>query len=45
MLRVTLTPVDGVHITTLMDNSSDELLPDGVWSGGGASAGQRLHCL
>jgi 7,8-dihydropterin-6-yl-methyl-4-(beta-D-ribofuranosyl)aminobenzene 5'-phosphate synthase len=26
--RVTLTPVDGVHITTLMDNSCDALLPD-----------------
>jgi 7,8-dihydropterin-6-yl-methyl-4-(beta-D-ribofuranosyl)aminobenzene 5'-phosphate synthase len=26
--RVTLTPVDGVHITTLVDNSSDALLPD-----------------
>ncbi|MEV6299504.1 MBL fold metallo-hydrolase [Actinoplanes sp. NPDC051861] len=27
-MRVNLTPVDGVHVTTLMDNSSDALLPD-----------------
>jgi len=26
--QITLTPVDSVHITTLMDNSSDALLPD-----------------
>jgi 7,8-dihydropterin-6-yl-methyl-4-(beta-D-ribofuranosyl)aminobenzene 5'-phosphate synthase len=25
---ITLTPVDGVHVTTLVDNSSDILLPD-----------------
>jgi 7,8-dihydropterin-6-yl-methyl-4-(beta-D-ribofuranosyl)aminobenzene 5'-phosphate synthase len=28
MEHIALTPVDGVHITTLMDNSSDVLLPD-----------------
>lgn len=28
MTSVTLRPVDGVHITTLIDNSSDLLLPD-----------------
>ena len=28
MQQITLTPVDSVHITTLMDNSSDALLPD-----------------
>lgn len=27
-MRITLEPVDGVHVTTLMDNSSDALLPD-----------------
>jgi 7,8-dihydropterin-6-yl-methyl-4-(beta-D-ribofuranosyl)aminobenzene 5'-phosphate synthase len=26
--RIALTPVDGVHVTTLVDNSSDMLLPD-----------------
>jgi 7,8-dihydropterin-6-yl-methyl-4-(beta-D-ribofuranosyl)aminobenzene 5'-phosphate synthase len=26
--QISLAPVDGVHITTLMDNSSDALLPD-----------------
>lgn len=28
MQQISLAPVDGVHITTLMDNSSDALLPD-----------------
>jgi 7,8-dihydropterin-6-yl-methyl-4-(beta-D-ribofuranosyl)aminobenzene 5'-phosphate synthase len=28
MERIALTPVDGVHVTTLIDNSSDALLPD-----------------
>lgn len=28
MQPVALSPVDGVHITTLVDNSSDVLLPD-----------------
>jgi 7,8-dihydropterin-6-yl-methyl-4-(beta-D-ribofuranosyl)aminobenzene 5'-phosphate synthase len=28
MDQITLTPVDGVHITTVVDNSSDVLLPD-----------------
>jgi 7,8-dihydropterin-6-yl-methyl-4-(beta-D-ribofuranosyl)aminobenzene 5'-phosphate synthase len=28
-MQVTLQPVDGVHVTTLVDNSSDALLPDG----------------
>jgi 7,8-dihydropterin-6-yl-methyl-4-(beta-D-ribofuranosyl)aminobenzene 5'-phosphate synthase len=28
MERITLEPVDGVHVTTLVDNSSDVLLPD-----------------
>src|SRR3954469_25506898 len=28
MQQNSLAPVDGVHITTLMDNSSDALLPD-----------------
>ena len=27
-MHVTLQPVDGVHITTLIDNSCDALLPD-----------------
>jgi 7,8-dihydropterin-6-yl-methyl-4-(beta-D-ribofuranosyl)aminobenzene 5'-phosphate synthase len=27
-MRITLEPVDGVEVTTLMDNSSDALLPD-----------------
>jgi len=27
-MRVELQPVDGVHVTTLVDNSSDALLPD-----------------
>ncbi len=28
MQRVSLEPVDGVHVTTLIDNSCDVLLPD-----------------
>ena len=28
MQQISLAPVDGVHVTTLMDNSSDALLPD-----------------
>lgn len=28
MQQISLAPVDGVHITTLMDNSADALLPD-----------------
>jgi 7,8-dihydropterin-6-yl-methyl-4-(beta-D-ribofuranosyl)aminobenzene 5'-phosphate synthase len=28
VVRISLTPVDGVQITTLMDNSADALLPD-----------------
>jgi 7,8-dihydropterin-6-yl-methyl-4-(beta-D-ribofuranosyl)aminobenzene 5'-phosphate synthase len=27
-MQITLRPVDGVHVTTLIDNSSDALLPD-----------------
>ena len=28
MQRIRLEPVDGVHVTTIVDNSSDVLLPD-----------------
>ena len=28
MIEVRLQPVDGVHLTTVMDNSCDVLLPD-----------------
>jgi 7,8-dihydropterin-6-yl-methyl-4-(beta-D-ribofuranosyl)aminobenzene 5'-phosphate synthase len=28
MAQITLQPIDGVHVTTLVDNSSDVLLPD-----------------
>lgn len=28
MEQITLTPIDGVHVTTIVDNSSDVLLPD-----------------
>jgi hypothetical protein len=32
MIDVRLEPVDGVHVTTVMDNSCDALLHD-VWLG------------
>jgi hypothetical protein len=35
-MLVPLRPVDGVRVTTLIDNSSDALLPTKAWSAGGS---------
>ncbi len=35
MEQITLTPVDGVEVTTVVDNSSDVLMPTRAWSAGG----------